>query len=150
VRGDFIVPLDPGEAIESRFNATNDIRVQVTDALFLDEIFTWVNEQGPPQCDTRLIPRDGVPTLTKIVCKSPDKQWQGVFKPVGKKNPNAMRFQLKFTKVLIGVTAQAIGQSPFLGDVTIKISHGPLQVINRVGSIHDCEETLTGLKCREL
>jgi hypothetical protein len=150
VRGDFIVPLDPGQAIEERFNATNDIIVQVTDTLFLDETFKWVNEQPTPECTARFIPRDGVPTLTKIVCKSPDKHWQGIFKPVGKKNPNAMRFQLKFAKVLIGVTAQPTFQNPFFGDVTLRISHGPLQVINRVGSIHDCQATLSGLKCKEL
>jgi hypothetical protein len=150
VRGDFIVPLDPGQPIEERFNATNDIIVRVSDALFLDEVFTWVNEQSPPQCTARYVPRYGVDTLTKIICKSPDKQWQGTFKPVGKKNPNAMRFQLKFARVLIGVTAEPTLQNPFFGDVTIRISHGPLQVINRVGSMHDCQATLTGMKCREL
>ncbi|MCC6847522.1 MAG: VWA domain-containing protein [Deltaproteobacteria bacterium] len=149
VRGDFIVPLDPGQPIEERFNAANDLIVRVSDELFLDEVFTWANEQSPPQCDMRFIPRDGVPTLTKIVCKSPDKRWQGVFKPVGKKNPSAMRFQLKFAKVLIGVTALPTEQNPFFGDVTLRISHGPLQVVNRVGSIHDCFATLTGMKCRE-
>ncbi len=149
IRGDFIVPLDPGEAIENRFNATDDIIVRVSDQLFLDETFTWFNEQGPPQCDSRFIPRNGVPTLTKIVCRSPDKHWQGVFKPVGKKNPNAMRFQLKFAKVLIGVTALPTEQNPFFGDVTLRISHGPQQRINRVGSIHDCQATLAGMKCQE-
>ncbi len=149
VRGDFIVPLDPGQPIEERFNATNDIIVRVSDELFLDETFTWVNEQSPSQCQMRFIPRDNVQVLAKIVCKSPDKRWQGIFKPVGKKNPNAMRFQLKFAKVLIGVTAAPSSQNPFFGDVTLRISHGPLQVINRVGSIHDCFATLAGMKCQE-
>ena len=65
-------------------------------------------------------------------------------------NPNAMRFQLKVAKVLIGVTAEPILQNPFFGDVNLRISHGPLQVTNRVGPMHDCQATLSGMKCREL
>jgi len=60
---------------------------------------------------------------------------------VGRKNPAAVRFAMKFAKLAIS--------TPFLQHVTLQISHGAGLVINRVGSIQDCQGNISGMTCRE-
>jgi hypothetical protein len=78
----------------------------------------------------------------RIKCITTDKRFKGIFKSLGR-NPGAVRYLVKFSKLDIQ------SPKPFLEDVAVRIKTGPALVLHRVGSIHDCQGTVAGLKCRE-
>jgi len=64
------------------------------------------------------------------------------FKSLGQ-NRQAIRYGVIFNKLNDALP-------PFQEDVAVRLKHGPASVVDRVGTIVDCEKTLPGgLRCRE-
>jgi len=131
-RGDFIVP--PPLAIVDFFNANQGISFRIEDALFVDESAIW----HPEECESRFREIGGEVLLRRINCKAPDRSTKAVFKPLNK-NPGAVRFIVKIRRRQIDLPFQE----------PVKVTLTSIGVLNRVGSIVDCETKAAGLKCRE-
>ena len=133
LKGDFVVQLQPGQAMLDAFNASDPILIRVHDALALDETFVW----QPSDCQLRT--KNGA--LRQIKCRTADRRAAVKFATLGK-NAAAIRYNMVVGKLDVS--------PPFEGPMSVTLSHGPEGTINRVGVIADCEATLTaGLRCEE-
>jgi hypothetical protein len=80
-----------------------------------------------------------VSTATRKKCAGPEGGRRATFKPLTS-TPNIVKFQFAFLRLGL--------QGAFDGPVTVTLTEraGDRE---RIGEIHDCEVTLTGLRCRE-
>jgi hypothetical protein len=133
LKGDFVIQLAPGETLLDAFNADYPILIRVRDALHLDETFTW----QPSECQLRV--KSGA--LRQIRCRTADRKGAVKFGTLGQ-NAAAIRYNMVVGKLNVS--------APFVGPLTVTLSHGDGSIINRVGVMTDCEASLTGgLRCEE-
>jgi hypothetical protein len=120
--GDFVLASSPGGA----FAGATSVEVRVTDAIGLDETFTV---PCAPQ------------TSTSLKCLSDDPRVKLTLR-FGTPGPTAIAVRFKFRAVRLAIDA------PFKEPVTLAVTEQPSGTTFE-GSIVDCQQKNTVLKCRE-
>jgi len=121
-KGDFVLPNSTSGA----FTGTTSVEVRIVDTIGLDESFTV---PCFPATSTRL----------KCLSESPRVKVALKFGPPGP-TASAVRFKLRAVRLLI--------DAPFKEAVTVSITDTPSGTL-LAGSIVDCQQKNTLLKCRE-
>jgi hypothetical protein len=124
MKGDFLTQQQPGDG----FDLTAGITVQVSDALMLDQTFTF----DPSECVTNAAGRSK--------CLSHAHPWSATFSPAGRNNPTAFKFKAHFKGFLV--------TPPFLAPVTVTMSQGTAVV--RTGDITECAARPKTFLCQQL
>lgn len=136
ISGDMIVDLPGGDAL----SAASGLAVRVTDALTLDTATlasppAW----APGACVTKLDASTGV--VRTIKCQSADKKYSASFRavnPVSATQPQVYKFTITLKRIAI--------DGPFNAPVAAVLTQG---VIDRTGTIGDCQSNGAGLSCKE-
>jgi len=121
-KGDFVLPNSPAGA----FTGTTSVEVRVTDALTLDESFTVPCAPASPIRLKCLLDVPKAKFLLKYGLPGPTAV--------------AVRFQMRAVRLSI--------DAPFKEPVTVTITEHPTGTVLE-GSIMDCQQRNTVLKCRE-
>jgi len=121
------------------FDPEPGLLVRVEDGLGLDQSFAWL----PGEC---LIRTNQAGEVRSIKCKSADNRYKAKISP-HRQFPGIIR-----VRIILKQLTKDVVPGPFFGPVTVTVAAQPAVLttgVDRVGSIVDCQQVGSGMKCKE-